>query len=35
MLICPICAEPTRVGRRREGGSVVRVCKKCGKDIYK
>ena len=35
MLICPNCAEPTRVGRRREDGNVVRVCKKCGKDIDK
>jgi large subunit ribosomal protein L24 len=35
MLICPTCSEPTRVGRRREGNSRVRVCKKCGKDIDK
>jgi large subunit ribosomal protein L24 len=35
MLICPTCAQPTRVGRRREGGTRVRVCKKCGKDIDK
>ena len=35
MLICPSCSQPTRVGRRREGGSLVRVCKKCGKDIDK
>ncbi len=34
MLICPQCDQPTRVGRRRgESGGVVRVCKKCGKDI--
>lgn len=35
MLICPSCSQPTRVGRRREGGAVVRVCKKCGKDVDK
>jgi large subunit ribosomal protein L24 len=35
MLICPNCSQPTRVGRRREGGTVVRVCKKCGKDVDK
>jgi large subunit ribosomal protein L24 len=35
MLICPSCSQPSRVGRRRENGEVVRVCKKCGKDIDK
>jgi large subunit ribosomal protein L24 len=33
MLLCPSCAQATRVGRKREDGSRVRVCKKCGKDI--
>jgi large subunit ribosomal protein L24 len=33
MLICPNCGQPTRVGRRRENGERIRVCKKCGKDI--
>jgi large subunit ribosomal protein L24 len=33
MLICPQCEQATRVGHRREDGHVVRVCKKCGKDI--
>ncbi len=33
MLVCPQCDEATRVGHRREDGRVVRVCKKCGKDI--
>jgi large subunit ribosomal protein L24 len=33
MLICPNCSLPTRVGRRRENGDRIRVCKKCGKDI--
>ena len=35
MLICPSCSQPTRIGRRREAGERVRVCKKCGKDIDK
>ncbi len=35
MLICPSCAQPSRVGRRRDAGTRVRVCKKCGKDIDK
>ena len=35
MLICPSCALPTRVGYSREGGTRVRVCKKCGKDVDK
>lgn len=33
MLVCPSCGETTRVARRREDGTRVRVCKKCGKDI--
>jgi len=35
MLLCPSCGQATRVGRRREGGARVRVCKKCGQDIDK
>jgi large subunit ribosomal protein L24 len=35
MLVCPSCSQPTRVGRRREAGTRIRVCKKCGKDIEK
>jgi len=35
MLLCPSCSQPTRISRRREAGSLVRVCKKCGKDIDK
>jgi large subunit ribosomal protein L24 len=35
MLLCPNCTQPTRVSRRREAGTRVRVCKKCGKDIDK
>ena len=33
MLLCPSCSQATRVGSKREGGTRVRVCKKCGKDI--
>ena len=33
MLVCPSCGEAARVARRREDGKLVRVCKKCGKDI--
>jgi large subunit ribosomal protein L24 len=33
MLVCPKCSQPTRIGRKREDGARVRVCKKCGNDI--
>ena len=33
MLVCPKCDEPTRVGIRREGDEVTRVCRNCGSDI--
>ncbi len=33
MLVCPTCGQPTRVGRKREDGVRLRVCKKCGKEI--
>ena len=33
-LICPNCDAATRVSRQRnENGKLVRVCKKCGKNI--
>jgi large subunit ribosomal protein L24 len=32
-LVCPKCSQPTRVGRRREDGTRIRECKKCGNDI--
>lgn len=35
MLLCPSCSNPTRIGRRREDGVRIRVCKKCGNDIDK
>lgn len=35
MLVCPSCGQPTRIGRRREEGVRIRVCKKCGNDIDK
>lgn len=33
ILICNNCGKPTRVGIRREGDKVERVCKKCKKVI--
>ena len=33
MIVCPKCSQPTRIGRKREDGSRVRVCKKCNNDI--
>ncbi|MBA4370491.1 MAG: 50S ribosomal protein L24 [Coriobacteriaceae bacterium] len=35
MLVCPNCSQPTRIGRQREDGVRVRVCKKCGRQIEK
>jgi len=35
MLVCPSCSQPTRISRKREDGTRVRVCKKCGNDIDK
>jgi large subunit ribosomal protein L24 len=35
MLICPSCGEATRIGRKREDGVRLRVCKKCGKQVDK
>jgi large subunit ribosomal protein L24 len=32
-LVCPKCSQPTRIGRKREDGTRIRVCKKCGNDI--
>ena len=32
-IICPKCSEASRIGRKREGGTLVRVCKKCANDI--
>lgn len=33
MLVCPHCDEPSRYGRRRESGSVERICKRCENPI--
>ena len=33
MLLCPKCGQTTRVGIRREDGTRIRTCKKCGADI--
>ena len=35
MLVCPSCGEPTRVGHKREDGTRLRVCKRCGNQIEK
>ena len=32
-IVCPKCSQPSRIGRRREDGNRIRVCKKCGNDI--
>ncbi len=32
-LICPKCAKPTRVGKKKVEGKSVRICKKCGAEI--
>lgn len=32
-IICPKCSQPSRIGRRREDGTRIRVCKKCDNDI--
>jgi len=32
-IVCPKCSQATRIGRRREDGTRIRVCKKCGNDI--
>lgn len=33
ILVCPLCGKTTRVALKREGGKVIRICKKCGKVI--
>ncbi len=33
MLVCPKCDEPTRLGIRREGDEIIRVCKHCGAEF--
>jgi large subunit ribosomal protein L24 len=35
MLLCPSCGQATRVGRKREDGVRLRVCKKCGQTVDK
>lgn len=32
-LICPNCKKLTRIGLKSTGGTKIRVCKKCGKEI--
>ena len=33
ILVCPLCVKTTRIGLKREGNKVERICKKCGKVI--
>ena len=33
ILVCPLCGKTTRIGLKREGNKVERICKKCGKVI--
>jgi len=33
MLVCNSCQKSTRVGIKRDGDTVLRICKKCGKTI--
>lgn len=33
MIVCPNCKQATRVGRRLEGNSKIRYCKKCQSGI--
>lgn len=33
ILVCPLCNKTTRVNTKRDGKKVIRVCKKCGKEI--
>ena len=35
MLVCPLCDKTTRVSTKKEGKEIVRICKKCGKEITK
>ena len=35
MLVCPSCDKPTRISTKENGKNVVRICKKCGKEIEK
>ncbi len=32
-LICSKCKKPTRVGKKKVGGKMVRICKKCEAEI--
>lgn len=33
LLVCPNCKRGVRTGRRRDGNNVIRVCKRCGRDL--
>jgi large subunit ribosomal protein L24 len=32
-VVCKTCGQPTRVGHRFEGGTKIRVCRKCEADL--
>ena len=34
MVVCPKCGKPTRVAHKVDGDKKVRVCKKCGAEIW-
>lgn len=33
MILCRTCSKPTRLGWRVEGGTKIRICKKCGNSV--
>lgn len=33
MLVCPLCNKPTRVQIKKDGKKIIRICKKCNKEI--
>lgn len=35
MFVCPFCGKATRLSIKKNGEEIVRVCKKCGKEIVK
>jgi large subunit ribosomal protein L24 len=32
-IVCKSCGKPTRVGRRVEGDTKIRICRKCGAEL--
>ena len=33
ILVCPLCNKTTRISLKREGKKIIRICKKCNKEI--